>query len=379
MDRDRRGTCRRSRGRRLQCRCRREPALGAARLKGSRRLRSSSAAAARARRLARRPVPDRSKRTPQLWPRWFRPGGWRPRLRRRAWMRECKGRQPWWNIEFMPLRAVSTAAESLPWPSSMPLRVRAKSAASGGRGCAGSGARLDLGADWQGFRHRMVLGLGVQMRVPASMVPRIVVRGQTAGNEGKRTRIREQGTRIRNLRRLRWGIHCWIRLSLRILEIRATIRPVFCGPAIQIERRAMDTPDAFLGRPDQPTDDELMEVLGPAALLWSELIQEVTADAGKVTEEWQGILREEVRVVSAAEAEGPQHHLSGAVQRLLPGGIHPEREGGECGKGGAPAKEGGRSAGDSAALSRGHGPAPDGLQRKRPHGHSQAGQIKMAS
>ena len=51
----------------------------------------------------------------------------------------------------------------------------------------------------------------------------------------------------------------------------------------------MDTPNAFLGRPDQPTDDELMEALGPAAPLWSELIQEVTADAGKVTEEWQGI------------------------------------------------------------------------------------------
>ena len=51
----------------------------------------------------------------------------------------------------------------------------------------------------------------------------------------------------------------------------------------------MNAPNAFLGRAEQPTEDEVMEALGPAAPLWSEVIQQVTADAGKVTQEWQGI------------------------------------------------------------------------------------------
>lgn len=51
----------------------------------------------------------------------------------------------------------------------------------------------------------------------------------------------------------------------------------------------MDAPNAFLGRPDPPTEEEVKEALGMAAPLWSELILQVTTDAGKVTQEWQGI------------------------------------------------------------------------------------------
>ncbi|MFZ0395465.1 MAG: DUF3788 family protein [Terracidiphilus sp.] len=51
----------------------------------------------------------------------------------------------------------------------------------------------------------------------------------------------------------------------------------------------MDPPNAFLGKPDQPTEAEIDAVLGPAAPLWTQLIAQVTADAGKVTLEWQGI------------------------------------------------------------------------------------------
>ena len=50
----------------------------------------------------------------------------------------------------------------------------------------------------------------------------------------------------------------------------------------------MDAQNAFLGRPDQPTEDELMKALGSVAPLWTELIEEVTIDAGNVTQEWQG-------------------------------------------------------------------------------------------
>lgn len=51
----------------------------------------------------------------------------------------------------------------------------------------------------------------------------------------------------------------------------------------------MDAPNAFLGHPDQPTNAEVMASLGAAAPLWSKLIQQVSADAGRVTPEWQGI------------------------------------------------------------------------------------------
>lgn len=51
----------------------------------------------------------------------------------------------------------------------------------------------------------------------------------------------------------------------------------------------MDAPNAFLGKPDPPTDAEVAAVLGPAAPLWTELIQEVTSDAGKMTQEWKGV------------------------------------------------------------------------------------------
>jgi Protein of unknown function (DUF3788) len=51
----------------------------------------------------------------------------------------------------------------------------------------------------------------------------------------------------------------------------------------------MDTANAFLGRATAPSDAEIAAALGPAAPLWSELIDEVTADAGKLTQEWKGI------------------------------------------------------------------------------------------
>jgi Protein of unknown function (DUF3788) len=52
----------------------------------------------------------------------------------------------------------------------------------------------------------------------------------------------------------------------------------------------MDAPNAFLGWANQPSDVEIAAALGPAAPLWSQLIDEVTADAaGQLTQEWKGI------------------------------------------------------------------------------------------
>jgi hypothetical protein len=51
----------------------------------------------------------------------------------------------------------------------------------------------------------------------------------------------------------------------------------------------MDAPNAFVGKANQPSETEVTAALGPGASLWSELIDEVTSDAGKLTQEWKGI------------------------------------------------------------------------------------------
>jgi hypothetical protein len=51
----------------------------------------------------------------------------------------------------------------------------------------------------------------------------------------------------------------------------------------------MDATNAFLGKPNQPSENEVAAALGPAAPLWNELIQQVTQEAGKVTQEWTGL------------------------------------------------------------------------------------------
>lgn len=51
----------------------------------------------------------------------------------------------------------------------------------------------------------------------------------------------------------------------------------------------MESTNAFVGKHAQPTETEVAAALGSAAPLWKEIIDEVTADAGKVTREWKGI------------------------------------------------------------------------------------------
>ena len=52
----------------------------------------------------------------------------------------------------------------------------------------------------------------------------------------------------------------------------------------------MDVSNAFIGRGSQPSEVEVVTALGRAAALWSELIDEVTADAGNITQEWKGVV-----------------------------------------------------------------------------------------
>lgn len=51
----------------------------------------------------------------------------------------------------------------------------------------------------------------------------------------------------------------------------------------------MQKSNAFIGHRDTPSDADVVSALGPAAPLWSELIREVSADLGAVTQEWKAV------------------------------------------------------------------------------------------
>jgi hypothetical protein len=51
----------------------------------------------------------------------------------------------------------------------------------------------------------------------------------------------------------------------------------------------MDIPNAFIGKPEHPSNAEIAAVLGPSARLWTELIGEVSSDVPSLTLEWKGV------------------------------------------------------------------------------------------
>jgi hypothetical protein len=51
----------------------------------------------------------------------------------------------------------------------------------------------------------------------------------------------------------------------------------------------MDIPNAFIGKKEQPSAAELSAALGPSESVWAALIQQMTSDAGSLTQEWNGV------------------------------------------------------------------------------------------
>ena len=45
-------------------------------------------------------------------------------------------------------------------------------------------------------------------------------------------------------------------------------------------------PNAFIGKPEKPSDDELTAELGPARVLWDQLIARLAAESNIVVQEW---------------------------------------------------------------------------------------------
>ena len=51
----------------------------------------------------------------------------------------------------------------------------------------------------------------------------------------------------------------------------------------------MEVPNAFIGKAEQPSREELGAALGPAAGLWNELIDRLASELGVATQEWKGV------------------------------------------------------------------------------------------
>gem|GEM_PF-1329401 len=48
----------------------------------------------------------------------------------------------------------------------------------------------------------------------------------------------------------------------------------------------VDIPNAFIGRKDKPSPEDLDRALGPAAAIWKELVSRISSECGVVNQEW---------------------------------------------------------------------------------------------
>jgi hypothetical protein len=68
-----------------------------------------------------------------------------------------------------------------------------------------------------------------------------------------------------------------------------------CGDRSPEERAALrlrwnvEIPNAFIGKIEKPTNEELLAVLGPSAKLWNEYVDWMAAELGVATQEWKGV------------------------------------------------------------------------------------------
>jgi len=51
----------------------------------------------------------------------------------------------------------------------------------------------------------------------------------------------------------------------------------------------MDTPNAFIGKPAQPTSDEVSSVLGSSVPVWKELLAWLAEEKGVADQEWSSV------------------------------------------------------------------------------------------
>jgi hypothetical protein len=51
----------------------------------------------------------------------------------------------------------------------------------------------------------------------------------------------------------------------------------------------MEVLNAFIGRPEQPSPEEISAALGPTASLWNELVEWMESSLGAGTQEWKGV------------------------------------------------------------------------------------------
>jgi hypothetical protein len=91
----------------------------------------------------------------------------------------------------------------------------------------------------------------------------------------------------------------------------------------------METPNAFIGKTTLPTPEEVSAALGSTAEVWKQLVDWL-AEAGSRRSGVE-VIRRQVRLVPAPQAEEENDRLPRSVRWVLPRGLRPWRQGG-CGR-----------------------------------------------
>ena len=135
----------------------------------------------------------------------------------------------------------------------------------------------------------------------------------------------------------------------------------------------MAVTNAFIGKTEQPSPEELTAVLGPSEKLWEELIEWMATELGATNQEWKGVVPKKYGWSLRLKIKAEKHSLPGPVDGVLFGCVRSGRPGSEGGERGA--LPGCGDSGDCRRppVSRGHWPAPFRQNGEGSAGHPQAG------
>jgi len=86
------------------------------------------------------------------------------------------------------------------------------------------------------------------------------------------------------------------------------------------------SPNAFIGKTRKPTEAELAAALGPAKVIWDQILADLAAECGADVQEWNSYSPKS-RLVPACEAQGADYCVDCSVSGLFQGGFHLWRQG----------------------------------------------------
>ena len=97
----------------------------------------------------------------------------------------------------------------------------------------------------------------------------------------------------------------------------------------------MEARNAFIGKSEKPSPEELSAALGPTAILWNEFVAWMASELGVVTQEWKGVYPNKYGWSLRLKMKTRNIVYLSPYAGILYGRIHPQRPGSEGGQGGS--------------------------------------------